>query len=133
TELRRRLGLRLPIIQGPFGGGLSTPALVVAVSRAGGLGSFGAHLLSPGAIVALGAELRRSCPGPFALNLWVSEDDAPGRAVSPEEHAGWREELAPVFAELGLDFPELAEVNAPPAWNFEAQARAVIQARPAVF
>lgn len=34
------LGIEHPIIQGPFGGGLSSVKLAAAVSNAGGLGSF---------------------------------------------------------------------------------------------
>jgi nitronate monooxygenase len=47
VSLTSRLGMRLPIIQGPFGGGLSTVKLAVAVTNAGGMGSYGAHLLDP--------------------------------------------------------------------------------------
>ena len=47
NDFTRRLGLRYPIVQGPFGGGLSSVDLMVAVSDAGGLGSFGAHHLAP--------------------------------------------------------------------------------------
>lgn len=133
TEFVSELGLRVPVIQGPFGGGLSSVALVAAVAKAGGLGSYGAHLLGPGEIIALGEELRRATSGPFAINLWVSEDDAPGRTIASVEHAAWRDTLAPAFADLGLSFPELAELNAPRTWDFDAQASAVIEARPAVF
>ena len=47
TGLTRRLGLRYPIVQGPFGGGLSSPLLAATVSNAGGLGSFGAQGMTP--------------------------------------------------------------------------------------
>ena len=40
TELTDRLGIRYPIIQAPMAGS-STPALAIAVSTAGGLGSLG--------------------------------------------------------------------------------------------
>ena len=71
------LGLRHPIILGPFGGGLSSVELVAAVSDAGGLGSFGVHHLEPAAIAAVAGELREATSGPFALNLWVSNHDLP--------------------------------------------------------
>ncbi len=35
------LGIRYPVFQGPMGAGLSTPALVAAVTNAGGLGGYG--------------------------------------------------------------------------------------------
>ena len=49
TRITDLLGLDHPIVQGPFGGGLSSVELAAAVSNAGGLGSFGAQHLSPGA------------------------------------------------------------------------------------
>src|SRR5262245_53066973 len=74
-----RLGIRRPIVQGPFGGGLSTVKLTSAVSNAGALGSFGAHQLSPDEIQKLVGELRRATSGPFAINLWVSNShELPG-------------------------------------------------------
>jgi nitronate monooxygenase len=57
SEAARRLGIDLPIVQGPFGGGLSTTRLVATVSNRGGLGSFGAHHLAPD-------ELGRVAPHP---------------------------------------------------------------------
>jgi nitronate monooxygenase len=77
TRVSELLGLRHPIVQGPFGGGLSTVALAAAVADAGGLGSFGAHQLSPDEIVALGGELRATTARPFAINLWVATHDLP--------------------------------------------------------
>ena len=47
TEAVRRLGIDYPIIQGPFGGGISTVELLSTVSDRGGLGSYGAHILAP--------------------------------------------------------------------------------------
>ena len=47
TRVSELLGIRYPIIQGPFGGGLSTIQLTAIVSNAGGMGAFGAHRLSP--------------------------------------------------------------------------------------
>lgn len=47
SRVATRLGIQYPIIQGPLGG-LSSQRLTAAVSNFGGLGSFGAHGLSPG-------------------------------------------------------------------------------------
>src|SRR5260370_2835611 len=47
NEFLRRLGIACPIIQGPMGGGPSTPELVAAVSNAGGPGPLGAAHLMP--------------------------------------------------------------------------------------
>ena len=45
TELTDRLGIRYPIIQAPMASA-STPALAIAVSTAGGLGSLGLATVS---------------------------------------------------------------------------------------
>ena len=49
NRLTAKLGIDYPIIQGPLGG-LSSQRLTAAVSNFGGLGSFGAHGLTPEAI-----------------------------------------------------------------------------------
>ena len=76
TRVTRRLGIGYPIVQGPFGGGLSSPQLAAAVSNAGGLGSFGAQGMTPDAIRAVVADIRSRTGAPFAVNLWVSTADA---------------------------------------------------------
>ena len=77
TRVSSRLGIEYPIIQGPLGG-LSTQRLTAAVSNFGGLGSFGAHGLSPSAIKDVIAEIRSLTSKPFAMNLWVSMEDEGG-------------------------------------------------------
>lgn len=52
------MNIALPIIQGPFGGGASSVDLVVAVSEAGGLGSYGANHLSSLQIKEVAKEIR---------------------------------------------------------------------------
>src|ERR1044071_2605059 len=77
TRVSRLLALDRPVIQGPFGGGLSSVALTAAVAGAGGLGSFGVHHLEPAGIREIGLELRAATRRSFALNLWVSTHDLP--------------------------------------------------------
>lgn len=128
--LLSRLGVQVPIVQGPFGGGLSTVELAATVSRLGGLGSFGAHALAPAAIGDIAAQLRAATDRPFALNLWASDHDPGGIDPAPERVASLRAELAPWFAELGLDVPE------PPVHYhhpFDEQVDALIEAAPPVF
>ncbi len=64
TDATRRLGITHPVIQGPFGGGLSTTRPAATVSNLGGLGSFGAVTLAPDDVTRVTAELRaaRSLP-----------------------------------------------------------------------
>ena len=69
TEVMQRLGMQHPIIQGPFGGGVSTPSLTAAVGERGGLGSFGLYTFSPADIEQIGRDIRALSNKPFALNL----------------------------------------------------------------
>ena len=58
TFISKRLGIAYPILQGPFGNGLSSVELVAAVSKAGGLGCFGANSLSAEQIKEIAGEIR---------------------------------------------------------------------------
>jgi len=129
TVVTRRLGLSLPVFQGPFGGGLSTVSLVAAVSNAGGLGSYGAHLLKPDEIVALAAEIRKATARPFALNLWVTSCDPGGSTPEPGEWARLAGSFQKYYAELGIAPPPRPDAPEP---HFDEQVEAVLQARPAV-
>ncbi|NUP07843.1 MAG: nitronate monooxygenase [Polyangiaceae bacterium] len=118
-----RLGVQLPIIQAPMAGGPDTPELAAAVGEAGGLGSLGCAYLSAEQIDALVARTRSLAGKPFALNLFIREDDATAPA-----------DPAPILAmfrqELGL--PSQGRPGKPPP-SFDAQLAAVLRARPRVF
>lgn len=130
TAATRRLGIDWPIVQGPFGGGLSTLALASAVSNQGGLGSFGAHMLAPDAIGALVADLRAATPKPFAVNLWVSDHDPGGDAPDPALLDRAWALFRPWFEELGVARPQW---QAPAHPSFDRQVDALLAARPPVF
>lgn len=130
TGITRRLQLALPIVQGPFGGGLSSVDLVAAVSGAGALGSFGAHHLEPDAILRVAADIRRRTPRPFALNLWIPFHDADAQAFTAAAYARFAAALAPHFDALGVPLPARPERYLP---RFEDQLEVVLEARPAVF
>ncbi|RKQ94200.1 NAD(P)H-dependent flavin oxidoreductase [Maricaulis maris] len=130
TDIQQRIGLRHPIIQGPFGGGLSTVELAAAVTDAGGLGSFGAHYLEPDGIEALAARLRAATAGPVALNLWISDHDPGGDPFSSEAFDAVWQVYQPFFAEYGLERPEPQPRYHP---RFTEQIDAVLEARPRVF
>ena len=59
TKVTDTLGIDYPIMQGPFGGGLSSPALVAAVSNNGGLGGYGAYTLNPQEIYEVDKQIKR--------------------------------------------------------------------------
>jgi nitronate monooxygenase len=130
TEVTRRLGLQYPIIQGPFGGGLSTVSLVAAVSNAGGLGSYGTHGLSPSEILELAANIRKATDRPFALNLWVSNSEPGGEDPGGEACSQAEKIFGPIYEELGIPFPGPYQ---PKEFTFEDQAAAVMEAAPAAF
>lgn len=124
------LGLEYPIVQGAFGGGLSTPQLVAAVSNSGGLGSFGAHHLAPEQILEVAAQIRQRTTKPFALNLWIPLPGEQNASLSAEEFQTNLARLRPYYAAL-----DVAEPAMPTRYsqNFEAQIEAVLEAQPTVF
>jgi len=128
TPFTERFGCRYPIVQGPMGGGASTPELVAAVSKAGGLGSLGCYHLEPAAILDAAADIRHRTDKPFALNLWIPREREDGERPEPSRALA---RLQPYRDELGL--PPLLEPPAPTVQNFERQFEAVLEARPAVF
>jgi nitronate monooxygenase len=128
TSFTERFGCRYPIVQGPMGGGASTPELVAAVSNAGGLGSLGCYHLEPAAILDAAADIRSRTAGPFALNLWIPREREDGESPEPSRALA---RLQPYREELGL--PPLLEPPAPTVQGFERQFEAVLEARPAVF
>src|ERR1700721_905208 len=93
NELLNRLCIDLPIIQGPMGGGPSTPELVAAVSNAGGLGSLGAAYLTPDKITETIRQIKALTDKPFNVNLFAGghmtktdADPAPMLALLTEIH-----------------------------------------------
>jgi nitronate monooxygenase len=130
TAATRQLGIDVPIVQGPFGGGLSAVALAASVSNSGGLGSFGAHHLTPEQIGAVTSELRQHTKRPFAINLWVSNEDKATATLTQTEFDRHLERLAPYYRELGVPLPAFPNQF---GQKFEDQVEALIAAKPPVF
>jgi nitronate monooxygenase len=130
SRVSHLLNLEHPIVQGPFGGGLSSVALTVAVADAGGLGSYGVHHLEPDEIRAIGTQLRAATSRSFALNLWVSTHDLPEREMTRERFDAAVRRLEPLYDEVGVTAPDYPERFAP---SFESQAEAVLAVRPPAF
>ncbi len=130
TRFARLTGIRYPIVQGPFGGGLSSVALTSAVSRAGGLGSFGGQPYTAAELVATGIEIRRATDRPFNLNLWVGDRDESLGSFGAADWARLVDLFTPYFHELGLPLPERPTELGP---RFEDQVEAIFAIRPAVF
>jgi len=130
TEVSRRLHIQYPIIQGPFGGGMSTSKLAATVSNAGGLGSFGANTLSSQQIHDMAAEIRALTMKPFALNLWVSDHDDGGITDSQDVFDTHVARVKPYFEELGLSTPVFPKRF---GQSFDEQVAALLEVRPPVF
>lgn len=130
SAVARRFDLDRPIVQGPFGGGHSSVDLVVAVSEAGGLGSFGAHHLDAARIAEVATAIRARTGRPFALNLWLPFDGSEDPTIDDDAYARHADLLAPFYAELGIEPPPRPDRFLP---RFEDQMEAVFDARPAAF
>jgi nitronate monooxygenase len=130
TEVARRLGLAAPIVQGPFGSGLSSVDLVVAVSESGGLGSFGVHHLDGDGVRKVAREIRARTQRPFALNLWIPLGDSDDPQLSDTRWNAACELLRPYFAELSLPMPARPSRFGP--W-YEEQVETVLELKPPVF
>jgi nitronate monooxygenase len=130
TRIAKLLGSTYPILQGPFGGNLSTVKLAATVSNAGGVGGFGCYTLAPEEIAEIDAELKRATNKPYNLNLWVSNSDVPEHGVTDTAYERVKELFRPYFEEVGLAFPE--KPVTPPV-RFEAQVQVVLDVKPAVF
>jgi nitronate monooxygenase len=130
TEATRRLGVEHPIVQGPFGGGLSTEQLAATVSNLGGLGSYGAHVVAPSDMAALAGRIRALTDRPFALNLWVSDADPDAETFDEAKLDEVWPLFEPYFRELGVPRPV---VPARFHHRFSEQVDALLEARPPVF
>jgi nitronate monooxygenase len=130
TKATRLLDIEYPILQGPFGGNLSSVELVATVSNAGGLGGYGAYTMSPEEIYAIDREIRSATNKPYNLNLWVSDTDAPGGVATEEQHQKARERFGAYFDELEIPFPGKPATFAS---RFANQLQGVLDIRPKVF
>src|SRR5437773_8687724 len=124
TVLTERLGLTHPIVQAPLAGGGDTPALVAAVSEAGGLGFIGAAYLTAAQIAESATGVRARTRRPFGINLF-----APLPAPAPADMAPALARVAPYYAELGLERPAPPEL---PADAFDVQLAAALDSGAAV-
>jgi len=129
NRLTAKLGINYPVIQGPLGG-LSSQKLTAAVSNFGGLGSFGAHGLSPAAIKDVIAEIRSLTSKPFAMNLWVSMEDEGAR--TSDENA-FNRSLAPLTTHLAALRAARPTFKPYSPTRFEDQARVLLDAKVPVF
>ena len=91
-------GIEHPILLAPMAGP-STAELAIAVSEAGGLGSFGSAMSTPAQVRAVLGVIRQRTRKPINLNFFTH---LPPQFDAARE-ARWQEHLAPYYAEHGLD------------------------------
>lgn len=125
TAFAQRLGIDYPLIQAPMAGS-TPPALVGAVSNAGGLGSLGAGYLEPQAILDHAAQIRALGDRPYAIGLFVLPDDFEADMAAV---AKARVQLDALMEREGLD----VRTSVPARWapRFSDQFAALCEARPA--
>jgi len=83
TSLCDTLGIDRPIILGGMGSG-TTPALVAAVSEAGGLGTLGLNARPADAVAPLVAKVREATAKPFGVNFLMFNLDEAAFAAALE-------------------------------------------------
>jgi len=130
TDVTRRLKLEVPIVQGPFGSGLSAVDLVVAVSEGGGLGSFGVHHLDGRGIRAIDAQIRARTRRTYALNLWIPLGDSDDPRLTDAQWNAACELLRPYFDELRVPMPARPARFGP---HYQEQVEMLLELRPPVF
>jgi nitronate monooxygenase len=126
TTLTRALGIEHPVVQAPMAAGPTTPALVAAVTNAGGLGSLGAGYLPAEKLRERVREIRGLTQGPFNVNLFVPS----AFEADPETIRRADELVAPYREELGI---EAAGVPSAFEESFEEQLGVVLEERVPVF
>ena len=125
-SLRALLGSELPLIQAPMAGSQGS-ALAIAVCAAGGLGSLPCAMLSAEAIRSEVAAIRAATVRPFNLNFFCHTPPEPDAA----REAAWRTQLAPYYAEFGIDHASIAA--GPGRSPFTAESAELVETlRPAV-
>ncbi|MFD0750057.1 NAD(P)H-dependent flavin oxidoreductase [Mucilaginibacter calamicampi] len=130
TKATELLGIQYPILQGPFGGNLSSVELVATVSNMGGLGGYGAYTLSPQEIVDVDRQIKAATNKPYNINLWVSDTDAIDGTVSDEQFEKTKALSKPYFDEAGIALPAKP---APFKTRFENQVQVILDVKPKVF
>jgi nitronate monooxygenase len=130
TKASEILGIKYPVLQGPFGGNLSSIELVSTVSNAGGLGGYGAYTLSPQEIIQVDQQIKAATDKPYNINLWVSDTDAVNGEVSDEQFKVAQQLFKPYFDEAGIALPDKP---APFKSLFENQVEVILYQKPPVF
>lgn len=90
-------GIDHPIVQAPMAG-FTSPAMTVAVSEAGGLGSIAGALATPDSLRSELQIVRQGTGRPYSVNFFTHLHPEPDAAREKK----WRDRLAPYYREFGL-------------------------------
>src|SRR5687768_4351984 len=101
---RNLFGTELPIIQAPMAGAQDSE-LAIAVSRAGGLGSLPAALMSLDELRTELETIRDAAVPAYNLNFFCHPVPEP----DPKREQAWRQALTPYYDELGVDPKSIAK------------------------
>lgn len=137
------LGIDLPILQAGMGrthGTPTPPALVVAVSEAGGLGCLGGVGLEPGELRAAIAEIRARTKKPFAVDLLLPASLAESPPTRDEIRDALREKyprhwafVESLYAKFDVKPAPMAKAGLLSTEGIRAQVEVVLDERVPVF
>lgn len=126
TRVTKLLNIKLPIIQAPMAGGITTAKLIAAVSNAGGLGSLGAGYMSPEEIRRGIQEIKSLTDQPFAVNLFIPEKS--NATTKQIDH------MTKVLKKVcGKVTNKINLVHPPYVYAFNEQLQAILEEKIAVF
>lgn len=108
TRLQALFGIEHPVVQAPMAGA-STPAMAIAVTNAGGLGSLGCAVMTREQLRQAAEEVAAATSGPVNFNFFVHEEPDLAR----HDPAQMRAALAPYYSEFGLGEPVAPKAGAP--------------------
>lgn len=121
------LSIDWPLIQAPMAG-VQGSALAIAVGQAGGLGSLPCAMLTPDAMKQELSRMREALGGkPYNVNFFCHAQPA----ANAQAERGWREALAPYYAEFDVDAAQIASGPGRLPFSHEA-ADALEDFKPAV-
>ena len=126
---KRAAGIERAFLNAPMSEA-ATPALVAAVSEAGGLGVIPAAELTPDEIRSFAEAVRTRTAKPFAVNLTVPAS----RAAELADFTVFADAISPLLADLGLpdeNFETHYDLTGKKRPDFYAQFDAAIQVCPA--
>jgi nitronate monooxygenase len=127
SQLLRRIGIDLPIIQAPMAG-VSTPEMAAAVSNAGGLGSIGVGAVDAEAARRMITAIRSRTDRPFNVNVFCHRP----AVTDPARESAWLARLGPEFARYGAKPPSRLTEIYQSFLTDDAMLAVLVAERPAV-